>query len=91
LEGRQGFKHVHLRHRGHTVAGHQGFEVEDGSVNRRNGGITMRETLIETYLDYRNNYLTVEKWAEHNGLTAMQGHKLIALAREVFETQHPES
>lgn len=50
-----------------------------------------RQILIEMYLDYRNNYLTVEKFAEHNGLSEIHGHRLIALAREVFESDHPEA
>lgn len=51
----------------------------------------MRETLIATYLDFLNNYLTVETWAEHNGLTPEQGVRAINLAREVAMTQHPEA
>ncbi len=51
----------------------------------------MRETLIAAYLDFRNNYLTVEKYAEHNGLTEDQARKLIDLARDVFSSDHPEA
>ena len=51
----------------------------------------MRETLIAVYLDWRNNYLTVEKYAEHNGLTTEHAGALIALAREVFDSKHPEA
>jgi hypothetical protein len=51
----------------------------------------MRETLIAAYLDFRNNYLTVEKYAEHNGLTEEQARKLIDLARDVFSSDHPRS
>ena len=51
----------------------------------------MRETLIAVYLDYWNNYLTVEKYAEHNGLTEEQAYKLIDLARDVFSSDHPEA
>lgn len=50
----------------------------------------MRETLIKIYLDWRNNYLTVERYAECNALTIEQASKLIALAREVFDSTHPE-
>jgi len=49
----------------------------------------MRETLIEVYLDWRNNYLTVGRYAECNALTTEQASKLIALAREVFDSIHP--
>ena len=51
----------------------------------------MRETLIAVYLDFRNNYLTVEKYAEHNGLREEQAYKLIDLARDVFNSDHPEA
>lgn len=51
----------------------------------------MRETLIAAYLDFRNNYLTVEKYAEHNGLTEEQAYKLIDLAKQVFESEHPDA
>jgi len=52
---------------------------------------TARKTLEDIYRDWRNNYLTVDKFAEHNGLTAMQATKLLALAQEVFTTTHPEA
>ena len=51
----------------------------------------MRDTLINVYLDFINNYLTVAKYAEHQGLTEAQGQALINLAREVFNSAHPES
>lgn len=51
----------------------------------------MREVLIETYLDYRNNYLTVELFAEHNGLHQEQAQILIALSRSIHDSKHPES
>lgn len=51
----------------------------------------MREILIKAYLDYRNNYLTVERYAEDNGLTTEQGYALITLAKEVFFSEHPEA
>lgn len=50
----------------------------------------MREQLIAAYLDFLNNYLTVEKYAEHNGLSNEHAHSLIVLARSVFNSQHPE-
>jgi hypothetical protein len=50
----------------------------------------MRETLINAYLDFRNNYLTVEKYAEHNGLHVQAARVLLDLAREVFNSKHPE-
>ena len=49
-----------------------------------------RTQLIEIYLDYRNNYLTVSKFAEHNGLSLEHGSALIDLARKVFQSEHPD-
>lgn len=51
----------------------------------------MRQILIIAYLDYMNNYLTVEKYAEHNGLTAEQGNIFIILARNVYYSDHPDA
>jgi hypothetical protein len=50
-----------------------------------------RETLNEIYLDYINNYISVDIFGEHNGLTAMQAVKLLVLAKEIHYSQHPES
>lgn len=50
-----------------------------------------RTTLINIYLDWRNNYLTYEKYAEHNGLTIMEAVKLINLGREAFQHNHQEA
>lgn len=46
----------------------------------------MREILINTYLDYRNNYLTIELFAEHNLLTVDQAKTLINLGLNVMNT-----
>jgi hypothetical protein len=51
----------------------------------------MREILIETYMDFINNYLTVEKFAEHNGLLDAEAKVLLELARWVAEHPHPEA
>lgn len=45
-----------------------------------------RQSLINTYLDYRNNYLTIDRFAEHNLLTIQQAQLLIDLSKQVFET-----
>lgn len=50
-----------------------------------------RMALNALYLEYVNNYLTVEKFAEHQGLTTDQGQRLIDLAREIHNSPHPES
>ena len=51
----------------------------------------LRSVLIEYYLDYVNNYLTFEKFAEHNGLTEKQATLFIQLGKDVFNSEHPES
>ena len=45
--------------------------------------IKYREILIEIANDWTNNYLTVDVFAEHNGLTASHAKQLIDLARAV--------
>ena len=50
-----------------------------------------RETLINLYLDFLNNYLTVERYAECNGLTVDHARELITLSRMVFNIPHPEA
>lgn len=50
-----------------------------------------RQTLIDLYLDWFNNYLTVELFAEHNGLTVEQAQRLIDLGRDIHESKHPEA
>jgi hypothetical protein len=50
-----------------------------------------RTTLINIYLDWRNNYLTYEKYAEHHGLTIPEACKLIRLGQEAFHHDHPEA
>ena len=51
----------------------------------------MRDILITAYLDFKNNYLSIEKYAEHNGLSYEQGKALITLARDVFNSKNPEA
>lgn len=51
---------------------------------------TARETLIAIYLDWVNDYLTTEKFAACNDLTDDQACRLINLAREVFNSAHPD-
>ena len=53
--------------------------------------VNMRDSLINTYLDYVNNYLTVPTYAEHNGLTNEQALELLSIARKVFQSTHPEA
>lgn len=52
---------------------------------------TARQILIDLYESYLNDYLTVEKFSEDNGLTSEQGQALTALARSVWNSPHPEA
>lgn len=49
-----------------------------------------REYMIDIWLDYWNNYLTVGRYAECNGLTDSQASDLIGIARAVYNSRHPE-
>jgi hypothetical protein len=51
----------------------------------------LRSVMIEHYLDWRNNYLTVEKFAEHNGLHIDQAIDLIRQAKVIYNSNHPEA
>lgn len=54
-------------------------------------GVKMnRELLKNIYLEWRNDFLTVERFSEYHGLTVQQGSALIDLARNVFNSPHPE-
>ncbi len=45
----------------------------------------IKAQLQTAFLDYLNNYLTVERYAEHNGLTVEQAQQLIDLGKSVHE------
>lgn len=49
-----------------------------------------REALIAIRLDWINNYLTLAKFAEDNGLTESEAEQLIELARVVALHNNPE-
>lgn len=51
----------------------------------------MREVLINVWLDFTNNYLTVGKYAEHNGLSENEADQLLKLASLVASHNHPDS
>lgn len=53
--------------------------------------LSARDALIAIYLDWLNNYLTTERYAECNGITDEQACKLINLARDVAWVEHPEA
>lgn len=50
-----------------------------------------RNYLEELYLDWINNYITIDKFAEHNGITHEQATKLIVLMQSIYNSNHPES
>jgi hypothetical protein len=50
-----------------------------------------REKLVAEYNDWRNNYLTPEKFSEHRGLTEEEGKILIELIRLIASSKHPEA
>ena len=50
-----------------------------------------REQLKAVYLDWINNFLTIGGFADHYGLTDRQAEILINLAREVYNSPHPEA
>lgn len=49
-----------------------------------------RKYLVNIYLNYIDNYLTIAEYAEHNGLTTDKAHKLLSIAEEVFNSDYPE-
>ena len=51
----------------------------------------MRDQLINYYLDYVNNYLTVDLFAEHHGLSKDHALILLGLCKDVFDSNHPEA
>lgn len=50
-----------------------------------------RKALIEVYLDFWNNFLTVGRFAEVYGLHESEAEALISVARLAFNTPHPEA
>jgi hypothetical protein len=47
----------------------------------------MSDQLQAFYLDYFNNYLTVDRIAEHNGMTKEHAQELINMGRIIHETR----
>lgn len=50
-----------------------------------------REQIIALYLDWVNNYLTVDVFAADHGLTSEEALQLINLGRDVSGHPHPEA
>jgi hypothetical protein len=50
-----------------------------------------REQLAALYLEWFNNYLTIDKFAEHHGLRVDEAIDLLDVARRCHENPHPEA
>lgn len=48
--------------------------------------MSILKSLQDAYLDYKNNYLTIPKYAEHNGLTIKQTIDILTIGQELHET-----
>jgi hypothetical protein len=42
-------------------------------------------------MDWKNNFLTIQGFAEHYGLYESEVEQLINLARQCFENPHPDA
>ena len=51
----------------------------------------MRDYLSTIYPDWKNNFLTIQGFAEYHGLYESEAETLINLARQCFENPHPEA
>lgn len=49
-------------------------------------GLNMhKQVLLDMFLDYFNNYLTIEKFAEHNEITVDQARALVTVLYDIYE------
>ena len=53
--------------------------------------MSARRYLADIYLSWVNDFLSVESFAEYHGITDAQATALITLARDIFNTDHPEA
>ena len=53
--------------------------------------IYIKQNLQHVFLDWFNNFLTVEKFAEHYGLTEAQAAQVIELGKQIHEAQFSEA
>lgn len=51
----------------------------------------MRIALESIYLDWLNNYASIDTYAEHNQLTYKQAFDLITVAKDVYNTVAPDA
>ena len=50
----------------------------------------VKQVLIDQFLDYFNNYLTIAKYAEDNDLTLQQAQTVISLGKVLHEKKFVE-
>ena len=53
--------------------------------------MTARAQLCAIYLQWVNDFLSVARFAEYHEITEAQADALITLARDIFNTDHPEA
>lgn len=53
--------------------------------------MSARQYLTDIYLHWLNDFLSVAAFAEYHGITDAQAAGLITLARDIFNTDHPEA
>lgn len=53
--------------------------------------MSARAQLCALYLQWVNEFLSVGAFAECHGITDAQAADLITLARDIFNTDHPEA
>jgi hypothetical protein len=50
-----------------------------------------RETLAALYLEWVNDYVSLQTFAEHKGLTQHEALILLEVSKYCLENQHPEA
>ena len=53
--------------------------------------MSAREYLTDIYLSWVNDFLSVSRFAEYHGISEAHAAALITLARDIFNTDHPEA
>ena len=50
----------------------------------------VKQALIDQYIDFFNNYLTIAKYAEDNGMSVQQAQTVISLGKQLHGMQFVE-